>query len=298
MTIEKFQSVRLLGLVLAFAASATLSQAQTNAACTFNFFEFEGTVANPQGNHAFGVNSFATVVGQGETSMNVEKGVVRFSNGGTSFFNNLTFAARNDKGISVGTFVPSGSSTVEGFMLNGSTLTPIKDPNPNGIDGTHATGINKFNSVVGWYGDPSRTIHGFKRFSNGSYNTLNFPGATGTQPAGINDSGTIVGTITDATGTHGFIFSNGKWAKVDFPGTGGTTGLLGISNGNVIVGVSSSTESGFTFIYANGKFKVISDSQEAGGIFANGIAANGLITGDAYKQSSIASWNGFLASCK
>jgi hypothetical protein len=93
MTIKKFQSVRLLRVVLAFAASATLSQAQTNAACTFNFFQFKGTVANPQGNHAFGVNSFATVVGQGETSMNVEKGVVRFSNGGTSFFNNLTFSA-------------------------------------------------------------------------------------------------------------------------------------------------------------------------------------------------------------
>lgn len=296
MTSKRSQFVRLMGVVLAFAASATLSQAQTNAACTFSYFQLSGT--NPQGDRAFGVNSYATVVGEAETSMNVYKGFVRYSNGGTNYFSNLQFAARNDNGVSVGTFVPSGSSTAEGFMLSGSTVTPIKDPNPNGIDGTHATGINKFTSIVGWYGDTNRNVHGFKRFSNGSYNTLNFPGAQATMPGGINDSGTIVGTISDSTGSHGFIFSNGKWAKVDYPGTSGTTQLLGISNGNVILGLSTSTESGFTFIYTNGKFKVISDSKEAGGIFANGIAANGLITGDAYMQPAIASWNGFLASCK
>jgi probable HAF family extracellular repeat protein len=299
MTNIRLQLVRLVSVVLAFAASATLSQAQTNAACTFSFFQVKGTIANPQGNHAFGVNSFATVVGEGETSMNVEKGFVRYSGGGTNFFSNLTFAARNDKGVSVGTYVPSGSSTAAGFMLSGSTLTTIKDPQPNGIDGTHATGINKWNSIVGWYGDPSRAIHGFKRFSNGSYETLDFPGAQATMPAGINDNGTIVGTISDSEGTaHGFIYSNGKWAKVDYPGTVGTTQFLGISNANVIVGLSTSTESGFTFIYTNGQFKMISDSKAAGGVFANGIAANGLIVGDAYMQSSIGSWNGFLASCK
>jgi probable HAF family extracellular repeat protein len=183
-------------------------------------------------------------------------------------------------------------------MLKGSTLTTIKDPQSNGIDGTHAAGINKWNSIVGWYGDSNRTIHGFKRFSNGSYTTLDFPGAQGTMPAGINDSGTIVGTVNDSTGSHGFIYSNGKWAKADYPGTNGTTQFLGISNGNVIVGLSTSTESGFTFIYTNGVYKVISDSKAAGGVFANGIAANGLITGDAYMQNSIGSWKGFLASCK
>ena len=118
-------------------------------------------------------------------------------------------------------------------------------------------------------------------------------------PAGINDNGTIVGTISDSEGTaHGFIYGSGKWAKVDYPGTAGTTQFLGISNANLIIGLSTSTEAGFTFIYTNGKFKVISDSKAAGGVFANGIAANGLIVGDAYMQPSIGSWNGFLASCK
>jgi hypothetical protein len=74
------------------------------------------------------------------------------------------------------------------------------------------------------------------------------------------------------------------------------TSLLGISNGNVILGRSTSTESGFTFIYTNNVFKPIVDSKAGGGVFANGIAANGLITGDAYLQPTIGSWNGFLAS--
>jgi hypothetical protein len=90
----------------------------------------------------------------------------------------------------------------------------------------------------------------------------------------------------------------GKWAKVDYPGAVGFTQLLGISNANVVLGFSTSTESGFSFIYSNGVFKVISDPKAAGGVFANGIAANGLLTGDAYLQGTIASWKGFLASCK
>ena len=150
MTNIRSQLVRWMSVVLAFAASATLSQAQTNAACTFSFFQVKGTISNPQGNHAFGVNSFATVVGEGETSMNVEKGFVRYSGGGTNFFSNLTFAARNDKGVSVGTYVPSGSSTAEGFMLNGSTLTAIRTPNRMGsMVPTRPESINGTASSVG-----------------------------------------------------------------------------------------------------------------------------------------------------
>lgn len=285
-------------MTLLFVGSVAVSQAQSNATCTFSLFQLRGTISNPQGNHTNGVNSYGTVVGQGETSMNVEKGFIRYSGGSVSYWSNLDLAARNDSGVSVGTYVPAGSSTAAGFMLSGSTLTTIKDPRAAGIDGSHATGINKWNSIVGWYGDSNRMLHGFKRFSNGTYSTLDYPGAQETMPAGINDSGTIVGTFSDAAGGHGFIYGSGKWAKVDYPGTSGTTQFLGISNANVILGRSSSTESGFTFVYSSGQFKVISDSEAAGGVFANGIAANGLITGDVYLQPSIGSWNGFLASCK
>lgn len=280
------------------ALSVATSQAQTNATCTFSLFQLSGTISNPQGNHANGVNSYGTVVGQGETSNNVEKGFVRYSGGGVSYWGNLNFSARNDNGVSVGSYVPAGSNTAEGFMLSGSTLTTIREPQSASPYGTNAAGINKFNSIVGSYTDSKGVVHGFKRLSNGSYVTLDYPGAQSTSASGINDSGTIVGSFNDATGSHGFIFSSGNWAKVDYPGTVGLTSLLGISNGNVILGRSTSTESGFTFIYANNVFKSIMDSKAAGGVFANGIAANGLITGDAYLQPTIGSWNGFLASCK
>jgi hypothetical protein len=106
--------------MLVLSAFIALAQAQSNAACTFTFFQLSGTISNPQGNHAFGVNSYATVVGEGETSNNVEKGFIRYSSGSTSYFSNLTFTGRNDNGVSIGNYVPSGSSTAEGFMLKGT----------------------------------------------------------------------------------------------------------------------------------------------------------------------------------
>jgi hypothetical protein len=192
--------------IMVLIASGALSEAQSSASCTFNLFQVNGTIANPQGNHAFGVNSYGTVVGQGETSTNVEKGFIRYSSGSVSYWSNLTFAARSDSGVSVGIYVPSGSSTAEGFMLSGSTLTTIKHPQSAPPYGTQARGINKWKTIVGWYVDAKGVTHGFRRSSNGSYSTLDYPGAQYTNPNGINDNGTIVGSFGDATGSHGFIY--------------------------------------------------------------------------------------------
>jgi hypothetical protein len=170
----KSRQIALAGSVFLLVVSGATSQAQMNATCTFSYFQLSGTVSNPQGNHANGVNSYGTVVGQGETS-------------------------------SVGSYVPAGSSTAEGFMLSGSTLTTIKEPQSASPYGTNAAGINKFNSIVGSYMDSKGVVHGFKRFSNGSYVTLDYPGAQSTTASGINDSGTIVGSFTNATGSQGFI---------------------------------------------------------------------------------------------
>jgi hypothetical protein len=201
----KSRQIALAGSVFLLVVSGATSQAQMNATCTFSYFQLSGTVSNPQGNHANGVNSYGTVVGQGETSSNVEKGFIRYPSGRVSYWSKLNFSARNDIGVSVGSYVPAGSSTAEGFMLSGSTLTTIKEPQSASPYGTNAAGINKFNSIVGSYMDSKGVVHGFKRFSNGSYVTLDYPGAQSTTASGINDSGTIVGSFTNATGSQGFI---------------------------------------------------------------------------------------------
>src|SRR5437868_539746 len=111
------------------------------------------------------------------------------------------------------------SCTFKLFMLNpsGKNLSP--------------KGINNYNTIVGWYLDAGEGSHGFKRYSNGSFVNLNYPGSQYTLATGINDSGTIAGWFADSAGAHGFIYSSGKWAPLNF-GTTNTTQVFGISNAN------------------------------------------------------------------
>jgi hypothetical protein len=148
-------------------------------------------------------------------------------------------------------------------MLQGSTITPIIDPKADSSNGniTRPFSINGWNSVAGWYADPNTGLwHGFKRYSNGSFISLTYPGAVGTYANGINDSGVIVGTYydTDYIG-HGFIYHNGQWATLDF--IYAFTGLIGITNSGVILGDGSGSCNSIgcglsgAFLYVNGTFK-------------------------------------------
>jgi hypothetical protein len=47
---------------------------------------------------------------------------------------------------------------------------------------------------------------------------LDYPGATLTQPLGINPQGEIVGRYQDGAGHHGFLLSDGNWTTFDIPG--------------------------------------------------------------------------------
>jgi uncharacterized membrane protein len=90
-------------------------------------------------------------------------------------------------------------------MLTGSNFTSIAFP--KAAEATHANGINNWNSVVGYYIDLIGIghAHGFQRFSNGSFITLNYPGAQQTFATGINDSGAIVGYYYSSSPARGFI---------------------------------------------------------------------------------------------
>src|SRR5262245_63901056 len=52
-----------------------------------------------------------------------------------------------------------------------------------------------------------------------TYTLIEVPGATDTDPHGINGRGQIVGLFLDATGTHGFVTSDGiTFTTIDVPG--------------------------------------------------------------------------------
>jgi hypothetical protein len=279
-------------VAIAFAVcSGSLSYSQTQASCTFNLFQAPGLVN--------GVNDFRTTVGQ--SSSNPARGFIRYSGGSVSYFTapnaaSTNFTGRNDGGVSVGFYTPHGTSISKGFILQGSTFTSFT--HPKAVLGTTLSGINKYNSSVGFYFDSAQNEHGFKRYSNGGLASLNYPGALDTGALAINDYGTVVGSFvgsgTDGS-SHGFLYHGGSWAQVDYPNGPGNTQLVGVSNKNVVVGHFQMLSTYISFLYANGVFKNIfvpnADSTQV-----TDISANGVISGNAaYSDGSIKS---FTATCK
>jgi hypothetical protein len=63
-------------------------------------------------------------------------------------------------------------------------------------------------------------------FTITNINQVNFPGSLFTIPVKINDRGQIVGLYIDAGGAeHGFLFNNGQYSSIDFPGAVATEAL-------------------------------------------------------------------------
>jgi probable HAF family extracellular repeat protein len=176
-------------------------------------------------------------------------------------------------------------------MLQGSILTLIDDPRGT-PHSTQAWGINKYNSIVGSYLDPvTGASRGYKRYSNGSFAGLNYPGAQATNPQSINDSGAVVGNYTTTRGVrHGFLYFNGKWSTLDYE-LSPSPNLIGISNAGVILGSN--------FIYANGTFKLLPNVPNSTWTEFYTMSPAGLITGRAFGFSADPNDQyGFTATCK
>ena len=119
-----------------------------------------------------------------------------------------------------------------------------------------------------------------------NFTPIDVPGATQTQPMGINNSGQIVGFYWDSSfQSHGFLDENGTFTTIDVPGNSGFTEALGINNHGDIVGqyqtaVSDSGGTSFFyhgFIYDGSTFQTVDvpgqESVELTGINDNGVAA-------------------------
>jgi hypothetical protein len=107
-----------------------------------------------------------------------------------------------------------------------------------GVDKTHFIGtvvndINNAGVIVGYYSDPTGTIHGFTKRGN-CYQTIDVPGAQDTQVGGINSQGDLGGNYFDGTTQHGFVMRhNGDLITFDVPNAINTF-VEGISeNGNI-----------------------------------------------------------------
>src|SRR2546429_3236734 len=96
-------SVRAFALFWVLLAMTLAAQAQTQAACTFNFFSLQTTITAPDGTPVFmqprGINDFGTIVGVGYRGSAGSVGLIRWANGGfTHVQGTRALTARNDHG--------------------------------------------------------------------------------------------------------------------------------------------------------------------------------------------------------
>src|SRR5438128_1576102 len=111
-----------LALCWVLLAMALPAQAQTQAACTFNFFSPTTPFKLPDGTPVFiqpvGINDFGTIVGY-TSPPTAHRGLIRWANGGVTSVKGTKFLmARNDHGTSVGL-----DWKFRGVLVNGTTIT-------------------------------------------------------------------------------------------------------------------------------------------------------------------------------
>jgi probable HAF family extracellular repeat protein len=201
----------------------------------------------------------------------------------------FSFAAGvNNRGVVVGgSCVPPQQcnypQTTNGFSYSNGTYTTIDYP---GSMSTGAYGINDSGQVVGGYcltvpvcgSTLGVTDHGFLD-SNGTFSSIDYPGAQATQAYAINNMGTIVGTyeVNNDQG-HSFLYQSGQYENIDFPGAA-LTHASAINNKGVVAGYYElpSTQV-LGFVYSAGHFESV-NYPPSHGTSVTGINYNGVLVG-------------------
>lgn len=204
-----------------------------------------------------------------------------------------TFASGiNKQGVLVGGYCvpPQGGSYPQaqhGYTWDHGIYTTIDYPEANT---TAAYGINDLGQVVGGYCNPKAPVcpdgsgllatdHGFLD-TQGTFTTLDYPGAQGTQPNAINDAGVAVGIYSiNNTEGHGFEYQNGVFSGLSVPGSTFTYPAA-INNQGVVAGYYQTPDAKIHgFIYQNGKFQTV-DYPGTTVTGLNGINDAGMIVGN------------------
>jgi hypothetical protein len=148
----------------------------------------------------------------------------------------------NDAGLAVG-FYTDSSGNNHGYLYDIPSHKYVSfSPHIGGVTSVTATGINNEDSICGFFVNKSGT-HGFLvRAAAPHLFVLNYPGATSTDPAGVNKFGVVVGFYTTGPSssplTFGFTWSRGHgFQKINYPGSAnGTTVVNGINSAGDLVG--------------------------------------------------------------
>jgi hypothetical protein len=177
---------------------------------------------------------------------------------------------------------------------------------PGGFN-TEARGINSSGEIAGFYQTnttctetvldirymSSCTKHGFT-YINGTYKTVDVPGAISTVVNGLNDYGDLVGTYTtNDGGIHGFLWLHTDTIRAINPPAGHSGYAMIPMSVNKYLTVVGEWGGG-SFRWVNGKSTAVAVSSDTGCPNCDGstgIANNGTIVGFAMKGDS---WRGYL----
>ena len=128
----------------------------------------------------------------------------------------------------------------------------------------------------------------------GAFETIHVPGSTGTRAFGINARGDIVGSYTDAIGTHGYLLHHGEFTTIDYPGAA-TTEAWGINSRGDIIG--RYTRRGMPgirgFLLSRGSFTDISIANHLVTLPTK-IGASGEIVGCVHETSGFVDMYGYV----
>lgn len=91
------------------------------------------------------------------------------------------------------------------------------------------------------------------------FTTIDYPGfATFTGPIGINDKGDLSGFFNDQSGAmHGYVWKNGKFTQIDFPGSASTWVDAMTKKGELAGTYFDTSGIQHGYIYKDGKFKAL-----------------------------------------
>lgn len=246
-------------------------QAQGGGSGTFTVFDAPGAGTGMlQGSMGTSINDSGDIAGiyltaPSVTVPNLAHGFVRIAATGTinefdaasagTGRNQGTFPASINAGGDVAGMYFAADNSYHGFMRAGATGTITEfdvpgAPTTIGHRGTLPMSIDTGGDIAGFYVDASDIRHGFVRLANGTFSTIDAPGAgtaplEGTTALSINVAGDVTGFFVDASGTsHGFVraASGTITAPLDAPGAGTGAGGKVSFSGTLPTSINASEE--------------------------------------------------------
>ena len=123
----------------------------------------------------------------------------------------------NDTGTVIGVFRMPGQPN-HAFIVRDGKFTELPAPDPD-TGYRAARGMNDRTDVVGPFTlNADDSEHGYLLRGRTKLR-LDFPGAVATDPFGVNNRGSVVGSFVDGTGViHGWLRRSGTYRQIDVPG--------------------------------------------------------------------------------